>query len=439
MLDEMREFQEENDANFPGEEETSSADDPERSAKNLRSLVASSPTATRCASSLVGVGDDVRVAAEAPPVEPLSISDERTAAAPLGTSDDAVAVGCEACGHLRRSVALRGGSTRRDSIAKIGTRARSGRARQRRDHALATRETSPGARRVADRRRHRWLATTRTRGAPSRFACRRRSRRRGSEADRRAAPREGRRLDLFRRARRSRPRRENHRRVATRTTVSPRRWNETTRRTRRHRRKPLSAIASSSLGGRRGRRSGRAAIGSARQLPFSRRGGERARRADEARALHATSRIEIAAERRRSAARYDGGTRGRERRRAPREGWPPSTRTPRRGWTLRRGTGRDPRRPTRRRGNKQTERRTESTWTVGPHRIARCGSSAAKRGRRRWRRIAVSKVERAPKASTPGDARGTRWPVDLAASRRFGSRTRRDGAAGRRRGPKRRE
>ena len=77
MLDEMREFQEENDANFPGEEETSSADDPERSAENLRSLVAFA--APRRVRLVRRVGDDVRVASpRASPVEPLSISDERT-------------------------------------------------------------------------------------------------------------------------------------------------------------------------------------------------------------------------------------------------------------------------------------------------------------------------------------------------------------------------
>ena len=109
MLDEMREFQEENDANFPGEEETSSADDPERSAKNLRSLVASSPHRDACVSFDASATMSAwrRRARRQSNLSRLATSVLSAAAPLMESSDDGRRVSaCEACASALR--ALRG-------------------------------------------------------------------------------------------------------------------------------------------------------------------------------------------------------------------------------------------------------------------------------------------------------------------------------------------
>ena len=419
MLDEMREFQEENDANFPGEEETSSADDPERSAKNLRSLVASSPHRDACVSFDASATMSAwrRRARRQSNLSRLATSVLSAAAPLMESSDDGRRVSaCEACASALR--ALRGVEicveTDRETLETV-RRLFPGDAPGRGGGiAIATRETSPArARRVAAPRR-RVGPQTRTRGVPRTSSRRARDARDGGEGERRivhrAEVREGRVAEPRRRTRTRRaPRRENHRRVATRTTVSPRRWNETTRRTRRHRRKPLRD-RKFLRGGRRGRRLGVAAIGIGATIHFPDDGEHRRER-------NVAGRVDGRRASRRGtddgARVTTGGTRGRERRRRrPREGWPPSTRTPRGfGGRSRRRDGTNPRRPSRRRGNKQTERRTELTGRSEstPNRAC-AGRVRVRSGRRLCRRCRVfGRFVPRRRRRRRSDARGTRW------------------------------
>ena len=114
MLDEMREFQEENDAISPGEEETSSTsspDDPETTllSSNLRSLVASSPHRDACVSFDASATMSAwrRRARRESNLSRLATSVLSAAAPLMESSDDGRRVSaCEACASALR--ALRG-------------------------------------------------------------------------------------------------------------------------------------------------------------------------------------------------------------------------------------------------------------------------------------------------------------------------------------------
>ena len=117
MLDEMREFQEENDAISPGEEETSSTsspDDPETTllSSNLRSLVASSPHRDACVSFDASATMSAwrRRARRESNLSRLATSVLSAAAPLMESSDDGRRVSaCEACASALR--ALRGVET----------------------------------------------------------------------------------------------------------------------------------------------------------------------------------------------------------------------------------------------------------------------------------------------------------------------------------------